>query len=145
MSTNDLRWKKSVLATNRMIYLLAPCSRVLLEKLTDSQLVKNFPTFYGTWRFITAFIHAATWSYPEENDLQNTTTLCHRGSQWWVSNNVSLYKRLTAYYTSDIILYILMQNSNSEFSVQWRPFIIIADNVINRLLLSKSVVPKHSI
>ena len=29
--------------------------------------------------------------------------------------------------------------------VQWRPLIIIADNVINRLLLSKSVVPKPSI
>ena len=28
---------------------------------------------------------------------------------------------------------------------QWRPLIIIADNVINRLLLSKSVVPKHSV
>jgi len=27
--------------------------------------------------------------------------------------------------------------------VQWRLLIIIADNVINRLLLSKSVVPKH--
>jgi len=30
-------------------------SRVLLHKLTDSQLVKKFPTFYGTRRFITAF------------------------------------------------------------------------------------------
>jgi hypothetical protein len=29
--------------------------------------------------------------------------------------------------------------------IQWRPLIIIADNVINLLLLSKSVVPKHSI
>jgi hypothetical protein len=29
--------------------------------------------------------------------------------------------------------------------IQWRPLIIISDNVINRLLLSKSVVPKHSI
>ena len=29
--------------------------------------------------------------------------------------------------------------------IQWRPLIIIADNVINRLLLSKSVVPKHYI
>ena len=29
--------------------------------------------------------------------------------------------------------------------IQWRPLIIIADNVINRLLLSKSVVPKQSI
>jgi hypothetical protein len=32
-----------------------------------------------------------------------------------------------------------------SFDIQWRPLIIIADNVINRLLLSKSVVPKHSI
>jgi len=31
-----------------------PCSTVLLEKLTGSQLVKKFPTFNGTRRFITA-------------------------------------------------------------------------------------------
>jgi len=36
-------------------YLLTPCSRVLLEKLIGSQLVKKFPTFYGTRRFITSF------------------------------------------------------------------------------------------
>jgi hypothetical protein len=34
---------------------------------------------------------------------------------------------------------------NYTFQIQWRPLIIITDNVINRLLLSKSVVPKHSI
>jgi hypothetical protein len=33
-------------------------SRVLLEKLTGSQLVKKFPEFYGTRKFITAFTHA---------------------------------------------------------------------------------------
>jgi len=33
----------------------------------------------------------------------------------------------------------------SFFDIQWRPLIIIADNVINRLLLSKSVVPKRFI
>ena len=31
---------------------LTPRSRALLEKLTGSQLVKKFPIFYGTWRFI---------------------------------------------------------------------------------------------
>jgi hypothetical protein len=36
-------------------YSLAPCSRVLREKLNGSQLVKNFPAFYGTRRFVTAF------------------------------------------------------------------------------------------
>ena len=34
-------------------YLLTPWSRVLLEKLTDFQLVKKFHAFYGTRRFIT--------------------------------------------------------------------------------------------
>jgi len=36
-------------------YLLIPWRRVLLEKLTGSQLVKKFPAFYGTQKFITAF------------------------------------------------------------------------------------------
>jgi hypothetical protein len=34
--------------------LLTPWCRVLLEKLTGFQLVKKFPAFYGTRRFITA-------------------------------------------------------------------------------------------
>jgi hypothetical protein len=41
-----------------LTYVLTPWSRVLLEKLTGLQLVKKFPTFYGTQRFITAFISA---------------------------------------------------------------------------------------
>jgi len=41
-----------------LTYLLTPWSRVLLEKLTGCQLVKKFPTFYGTRRFITAFTSA---------------------------------------------------------------------------------------
>jgi hypothetical protein len=39
-------------------YLLTPRSRILLEKLAGVQLVKKFPTFYGTRRFITAFTGA---------------------------------------------------------------------------------------
>ena len=35
-------------------YLLTPWCRVVLEKLTGLQLVKKFPAFYGTRRFITA-------------------------------------------------------------------------------------------
>ena len=34
--------------------LLTPWGRVLLEKLTGLQLVKKFPAFHGTRRFITA-------------------------------------------------------------------------------------------
>ena len=39
-------------------YLLTPWSRVLLEKLASLQLVKKFPTFYGTRRFLTALTRA---------------------------------------------------------------------------------------
>jgi hypothetical protein len=46
------RWYGPVV---RQTYLLTPWSRVLLEKLTGLQLVKKFPAFYGTRKFITAF------------------------------------------------------------------------------------------
>ena len=42
-----------------LTYLLTPWSRVPLEKLIVSQLVKKFPAFYGIRRFITAFTSAS--------------------------------------------------------------------------------------
>jgi hypothetical protein len=44
--------------THLLTYLLTTWSRVLLEKLTGFQLVKKFPPFCGTRRFITAFTSA---------------------------------------------------------------------------------------
>ena len=41
-----------------LTYLLTPWCRVLLEKPTGLQLVKKFPAFYGTRRFITTFTRA---------------------------------------------------------------------------------------
>jgi hypothetical protein len=47
---------------------LTPWSTVLPEKLTSLQLVKKFPAFYGTRRFITSFTSARhlslSWSSP---------------------------------------------------------------------------------
>ena len=51
--------------TNLLTYLLTPCSRVLLENLTGSQLIKKFPAFYGTRSFITGLQWSATCPYPE--------------------------------------------------------------------------------
>jgi hypothetical protein len=48
-----------------MITNYTPWSRVLPEKLTGLQLVKKFPAFYGTRRFITAFTTARHPFYPE--------------------------------------------------------------------------------
>jgi len=43
---------------------------VLLEKLTNSQLVKKFPAFYGTQRFITTFASARHLPCPEQHITQ---------------------------------------------------------------------------
>ena len=44
--------------SNKSLKSLSPCSRLRLEKLTGSQLVKKFPTFYGTQMFNTALTTA---------------------------------------------------------------------------------------
>ena len=49
---------------NLHTYLLTPWSRVLLEMLTSSQIVKKFPAFYGTRRFITMFTNACHPPHP---------------------------------------------------------------------------------
>ena len=54
------------------VHLRTPCSRVLLEKLTGSQLVKKSPTFYGTRRFITAFTSARHLSLSWASSMQST-------------------------------------------------------------------------
>jgi len=55
-------------------YLLTPWSRVLLEKLTGFQLVKKFPAFYGTRRFITAFTSARHVSLSWASSIQSAST-----------------------------------------------------------------------
>jgi hypothetical protein len=52
-------------------YLFTPWSRVLLEKLTDFQLVKKFPTFNATRRFITAFTSACQLSLSLAKSIQS--------------------------------------------------------------------------
>jgi len=61
------------------IYLLTPWCRVLLEKLTGLQLLKKFPAFHGTRRFITAL-----------------TSVCHL-SLSWASPIQSIYPHPTSW------------------------------------------------
>jgi hypothetical protein len=51
--------------------LLTPCSTVLLKKLTGFQLIKKFPAFYGTRRFITAFTSAHQLSLSSARSIQS--------------------------------------------------------------------------
>ena len=62
------------LTSINMYYLLTPCSTALLEKLTSSQLVKKFLTFYGTQRFITSFTSAHHLSLSWTSSIQSMPT-----------------------------------------------------------------------
>ena len=52
------------------MFILISYSTVLLEKLTGFQLVKKFPTFYGTPKFITAFTSARHLSLSCASSIQ---------------------------------------------------------------------------
>jgi len=58
--------------------LLTPWCRVLLEKLTGLQLVKKFPTFHRTRRFITALISvrhlSVSWARPIQSIYPHPTS-----------------------------------------------------------------------
>ena len=59
-------------------YLLTPWCRVLLEKLTVLQLLKKFPTFQGTRRFITALTSvrhlSVSWASPIQSIYPHPTS-----------------------------------------------------------------------
>ena len=61
-----------------LTYLLTPWCRVLLEKLTGLQLVKKFPAFHGTRRFITALTSVRhlclSWARPIQSIYQHPTS-----------------------------------------------------------------------
>ena len=57
---------------NSFTHSLTPWSTVLLEKLTGPQLVKKFPAFYGTRRFITSFTNARHLSLSSARSIQST-------------------------------------------------------------------------
>ena len=59
-------------------HLLTPWCRVLLEKLTGLQLVKKFPAFHGTRRFITALTSvrhlSLSWASPIQSIYPHPTS-----------------------------------------------------------------------
>ena len=59
-------------------YLLTPWCRVLLEKLTGLQLVKKFPAFHRTRRFITALTNvrhlSLSWASPIQSIYPHPTS-----------------------------------------------------------------------
>ena len=79
VSSTSLKGKSCSVLNRR--YLLTPWCRVLLEQLTGLQLVKKFPAFHGTQRFITAL-----------------TSVRHL-SLYWASPIQSIYPHPTSWRT----------------------------------------------
>ena len=70
---------RSTVYTDLLTYLLfTPWCRVLLEKLTGLQLVKKFPAFHGTRRFITALTSvrhlSLSWASPTQSIYPHRTS-----------------------------------------------------------------------
>ena len=67
-----------VLLTYSLTYLLTPWRRVLLEKLTGLQLVKKFPTYHETRKFITALTSvrhmSLSWASPIQSIYPHPTS-----------------------------------------------------------------------
>ena len=61
-----------------LTYLLTPWCRVLLEQLTGLQLVKKFPAFHGTRRFINALTSvrhlSLSWASPIQSIYPHPTS-----------------------------------------------------------------------
>ena len=77
-----LTYLRNYLLTNLLTYLLTPRCWVLLENLTGLQLVKKFPAFHGTRRFITALTSvrqlSLSWASPIQSIYPHPTS-------WWSS------------------------------------------------------------
>jgi len=72
------------------LVLLTPWCRVLLEKLTGLQLVKKFPAFHGTRRFITALTSARHLSL---SWARQTQSIYPHPTSW--KSDPALYRLLT--------------------------------------------------
>ena len=67
LQRNRCERAQSSIKPDSVTYFRTPWSRVLLQQLTGYQLVKKFPAFYGTPRFIAAFTSGRHLSFNESD------------------------------------------------------------------------------
>jgi len=95
------------LFTYLLTYLLTPWCRVLPEQLTGLQLVKKFPAFHGTRRFITAL-----------------TSVRHLSLSWAQPNPVHIP-------TSHLLeIHLNIIHPSTPRSPQWSPYITVCSYLL---------------
>ena len=144
-------------------YAATAFSRVLLEKLTGSQLVKKCPSFYGTRRFITAFTSARHLSLSYSRSIQSVPSPSHflkihfnilpstPGSSKWSltlrfphqnSVYVSLSPPISATCPAHFIFHFL---TRTVFGEQYRSLSSVICSFLHRLVTSSFLGPNiHS-
>ena len=121
-------------------YLLTPWCRVLLEKLTGLQLVKKFPSLYGTRRFITALTSVRhlflSWASPIQSTYPHPTS-------WRSILILSTHPRLglpSGLFPSGFPTKILYTTFSSPISATCPAHLILLD-FITRTILGEEYIP----
>jgi hypothetical protein len=83
-----MEWPAVVDVCTSITNSLTPWSWALHAKLPLAQLLKNFPTFYGTWRFITVFTRALHWSLSWARSIQSIPPHSLVNKNWTLSIDV---------------------------------------------------------
>jgi len=102
-------------------YLLTPWSRVLLEKLTYSQLVQKFPAFYGTRKFITSLTNARHLSLSWASSIQSIPP---HPTSW--GSILILFSRLRLMSSGDMWINVHWRN------VDWQGWHLITEEILSR-------------
>jgi len=126
------------------IYLLTPWTRVLLEKLTGFQLVKKFPAFYGTRRFITTVTSTYHLSLTWASSIQSTPP--HPTSWRSIFHNHTHHEKYTAQIIQHSVSGAKKSNKLSrmtdfQISIQMFSFILLA---ISNCHFLKEEKPNHT-
>jgi hypothetical protein len=101
--------------THSLTHSPTPRSKVRLWNLTSYQVVKNFPPFYGTWKFITEFTKARHPSQSKGRSIQSmppsltfwTSVLILSSNYVWVDKFIPTCKK----YSQPSKYYLLIMNS----------------------------------
>jgi hypothetical protein len=118
-------------------YLLTPCSRVFLEKLTSLQLVKKFAAFYGTRRFITTFTSARHLSLSWASSIQSITT--HPTSRIAIVTLFSIYS-----WVSPLTSFLRRPHEQPLYALHALPISFFSIFVTRKILGEEYNELKHS-
>jgi hypothetical protein len=112
----DCYWSQTML-TNTSLYVTHSWSWTLLEKLPIVHLLKSFPAFYGTRRFITVPKRALHWSLSWARSIKSMPSylskihfnIVHRSTSWSSQWSVTFWLSTNSY----------MQSSSPPSSLTW--------------------------